>query len=81
MSRRAAHHAGCIVYWAAGALKHTAAAFFIFVSLVFMLYMTAHGLGVCISAATTNPKIGLAIAPALTVILMLFGGFYANVDT
>ena len=23
----------------------------------------------------------LAIAPALTVILMLFGGFYANVDT
>ena len=46
-----------------------------------MLYMTAHGLGVCISAATTNPKIGLAIAPALTVILMLFGGFYANVDT
>lgn len=34
-----------------------------------------------ISAAVPNEKVAFAVAPALLVTLMLFGGFYANQDT
>ena len=40
--------------------------------------LAAQGLGTAVSAACKNEKIALAIAPAITTCLMLFGGFYVS---
>jgi ABC-type multidrug transport system ATPase subunit/ABC-type multidrug transport system permease subunit len=71
---------GAILYWIVG-LNPSASAFFIFCCIVICEGLAAQGLGVAISAAVPEEKIALAIAPMITVILMLFGGFYANVQT
>jgi ABC-type multidrug transport system permease subunit len=71
---------GCIVYWIVG-LNPSASAFFIFVALLFVEALASQGLGVAVSAVAPNEKMAFALAPALTVILILFGGFYVNADT
>jgi hypothetical protein len=71
---------GCIVYWIAG-LNPSAAAFFIFVGIIILAGLTSQALGVAVSAGAPNEKVALAIAPSITVILILFGGFYANAET
>jgi ABC-type multidrug transport system permease subunit len=71
---------GIIVYWIVG-LNPSAAAFFIFVCLLIVEGLAAQGLGVAVSAGAKNEKVALAIAPAITVILILFGGFYVNEAT
>lgn len=71
---------GCILYWIVG-LNPSAGAFFIFCALVLLLSLASQGLGVAISAATKNEKIAIALAPMVTVILILFGGFYVSVDS
>lgn len=71
---------GCIVYWIVG-LNPSASAFFIFVALLFVEALASQGLGVAVSAAAPNEKMAFALAPALTVVLILFGGFYVNSDT
>lgn len=43
--------------------------------------LAAQGLGVAVSAGTPNEKVAIALAPAITVILILFGGFYVNSST
>lgn len=42
--------------------------------------LAAQGLGIAISAGCKNEKIALALAPAVTVILILFGGFYIDAN-
>lgn len=64
---------GCIVYWIVG-LNPSASAFFIFVCILIVEGLAAQGLGVAVSAGSRNEKVALAIAPAVTVILILFGG-------
>jgi hypothetical protein len=64
--------AGTIVYWIVG-LNPSAKAFFIFVALLIVEGLAAQALGICISAACKSEKSALALAPAVTVILMLFG--------
>lgn len=59
-------------YWIVG-LNPAASAFFVFVGLVILEGLAAQALGTAISAATSNEKAAMAIAPALTTILMLFG--------
>ena len=71
---------GCIVYWIVG-LNPSAAAFFKFVCILIVEGLAAQGLGVAVSAGARNEKVALAIAPAITVILILFGGFYVNEGT
>jgi len=71
---------GCIVYWIVG-LNPSASAFFIFVCVLVVEGLAAQGLGVAVSAGARNEKVALAIAPAVTVILILFGGFYVNAGT
>lgn len=63
---------GVIVYWIVG-LNPAAGAFFIFVALLILVGLAAQGLGTAISAACKNEKIAMSVAPALTVILILFG--------
>ena len=69
-----------IIYWIAG-LNPSAAAYFIFCCVIIMEALAAQGLGIAISAACKNEKVALAVAPAVTIILMLFGGFYVNSDS
>lgn len=71
---------GCIVYWIVG-LNPSAAAFFKFVCILIIEGLAAQGLGVAVSAGARNEKVALAIAPAVTVVLILFGGFYVNENT
>jgi ABC-type multidrug transport system ATPase subunit/ABC-type multidrug transport system permease subunit len=70
---------GCIVYWIVG-LNPAASAFFIFCALLIVEGLAAQGFGVCISAVCPNEKVAFAIAPAITVVLILVGGFYVNQD-
>lgn len=43
--------------------------------------LASQGLGIAVSAGSKNEKVALALAPAITVILILFGGFYVNEGT
>ncbi|GAB4813264.1 hypothetical protein N2152v2_000310 [Parachlorella kessleri] len=71
---------GCIVYWIVG-LNPTAAAFFIFIAIIILEGLCGQALGVAVSAAVKSEKLAFAVAPALTVILMLCGGFFVNKDS
>lgn len=71
---------GCIIYWIVG-LNPSAGAFFIFVCILIVEGLAAQGLGIAVSAGSRNEKVALALAPAVTVILILFGGFYVNEAT
>ena len=70
---------GCIVYWIVG-LNPAASAFFIFCALLIVEGLAAQGFGICISAVCPNEKVAFAIAPAITIVLILVGGFYVNQD-
>ncbi|PSC71035.1 ABC ATP-binding isoform 2 [Micractinium conductrix] len=71
---------GCILYWIVG-LNPSAKAFFMFCFLVICEGLTGQGLGTALSAACKDEKVALAVAPVITTMLMLFGGFYANTAT
>lgn len=71
---------GCIVYFIVG-LNPAASAFFIFCCILIVEGLAAQGMGVCISAVAPNEKVASALAPAITVILILVGGFYVNEAT
>lgn len=70
---------GCIVYWIVG-LNPAASAFFVFCALLIVEGLAAQGFGICISAVCPNEKVAFAIAPAITIVLILVGGFYVNQD-
>jgi len=70
---------GCIVYWIVG-LNPAASAFFIFCAMLIVEGLTAQGFGICISAISPNEKVSFALAPAITVVLILVSGFYVNQD-
>ncbi|KAI7840285.1 hypothetical protein COHA_006067 [Chlorella ohadii] len=71
---------GVIVYWIVG-LKSTAGAFFIFCALTILLALASQALGVAVSAACPSEKVAFAVAPGITVILMLLGGFLVTYDS
>ena len=50
-------------------------------AIIILAGLTSQALGVAVSAGAPNEKVALAIAPSITVILILFGGFYANAET
>eukprot|EP00887_Chlorella_sp_A99_P005572 scaffold1.g5572.t1 len=63
-----------IVYWSVG-LRAEAGAFFLFILIVVLVGLASQGMAVAISAAVKHEKLALAVAPAATVILVLFSGF------
>lgn len=72
---------GVIVYFIVG-LNATAAAFFQFVALTILEGLASQALGVAVSAAVRgSDKLAFAVAPGITVILMLFGGFFVSTDS
>jgi ABC-type multidrug transport system ATPase subunit/ABC-type multidrug transport system permease subunit len=71
---------GCIVYWIVG-LNPAASAFFVFVCLLIVEGLASQGLGTAVSAGAPNEKVAFALAPAITVVLILVGGFYVNEST
>ncbi|KAL4425753.1 hypothetical protein ABPG75_009769 [Micractinium tetrahymenae] len=71
---------GVIVYFIVG-LNPAAAAFFQFVELTILEGLASQALGVAVSAAAKTEKIAFAVAPGVTVVLMLFGGFFVSTDS
>ncbi|KAL4445845.1 hypothetical protein ABPG77_009044 [Micractinium sp. CCAP 211/92] len=72
---------GVIVYCIVG-LNPAAAAFFQFVALTILEGLASQALGVAVSAAVRgSDKLAFAVAPGITVILMLFGGFFVATDS
>lgn len=59
-------------------MNPSAAAFFIFCCILIVVGLTSQGLGVAVSAGSPNERVAMALAPALTIVLILFGGFYVN---
>ena len=68
-----------ICYWVAG-MKAEPGAFFIYLSTFMLCLLTAESLGLAISAAIQNIKVALMIAPLITLMLMILGGFYVQYD-
>lgn len=69
---------GVIAYWMVG-LNPYADRFFIFLLISFVMSVTAQSFGQLISAIAPKPEVALALAPVVTTLMMLFGGFYMNV--
>lgn len=58
-------------YWLVG-LNPAASAFFKFVALIVVEALASQGLGVAVSAAVGSEKLAFAVAPGITIILLLF---------
>jgi ABC-type multidrug transport system ATPase subunit/ABC-type multidrug transport system permease subunit len=69
----------CISYWMVG-LNPGADRFFIHILIMIVVIFAAQSFGQLISAIAPRPEIALAITPVITTLLMLFGGFYMNVN-
>lgn len=54
--------------------------FFIFLFLMLLLTLVAQALGLLVSSAFPTQEIALVLTPIINVLLMLFGGFYINVN-
>eukprot|EP00850_Spirogloea_muscicola_P001102 SM000004S14972 [mRNA] locus=s4:536113:537672:+ [translate_table: standard] len=68
-----------IVYWIVH-LQQTAAKFFIFGGIVLLEFTAMNAAGLLVSSIAPTPQVALALGPLVTVIFMLFGGFYVNLD-
>jgi len=71
---------GCVVYWLVG-LNDSPGRFFTFLVILLLIGFAAIGLGMLIAAATPNQDAAQAAAPIVVVLMILFGGFYINVDS
>ncbi|KAK9806141.1 hypothetical protein WJX72_003105 [[Myrmecia] bisecta] len=67
----------CIMYWAVG-FNPSAERFFIFICIHLLQAFAAQALGIAVSAAANSEKTAQVAAPGITVIFILFGGFYIN---
>lgn len=62
-------------------LNPGAAQFFTFIAAIICEALAAQALGITVGAMVKHEKIAFAIAPSITVLLILFGGFYVNAET
>ena len=69
-----------IIYWAIG-FNHSGPSYFSFLIIVFGLSLCSTGLGLSISASASDIHIATTMASPIMIIMLLFGGFYANLDT
>mmetsp|Transcript_5669 Transcript_5669/g.6513 ORF Transcript_5669/g.6513 Transcript_5669/m.6513 type:complete len:408 (-) Transcript_5669:517-1740(-) len=70
----------CIVYWTAG-LNSSISAFGNFVVFMILIGSCAVGIGIACSTFTGSEEAASAAGPGFVVIMILFGGFYINVDS
>lgn len=68
---------GTVTYWAVG-LKPTAEAYFIFLAAFALCILVAQSLGLALSCAIPDVQVSLMVAPMITLMLMILGGFYVN---
>jgi ABC-type multidrug transport system permease subunit len=66
---------GLIVYWTAG-LRPTAEAYFKFFLAFYLTISTAQSMGLWLSIAIPNRQISLVLAPPITLLFLILGGFY-----
>ena len=57
-----------------------ASRFFVFTLMMLTVILTAQSFGIFLSAISPSLAIAQMLAPTITVLLMLFGGFYLNMD-
>eukprot|EP00667_Euglena_gracilis_P001974 EG_transcript_1975 len=65
-----------IFYWLVG-LNPGVGQFFIFMAIIILLNVTACSLGIWISALAPSVSVALALAPAVMLPFILFGGFFS----
>ncbi|KAG2392252.1 hypothetical protein C9374_012504 [Naegleria lovaniensis] len=70
---------GCITYWMCG-LNPTVERFFMFMFILAVITITGQSLGQAIGSLLPNFGVAMAIIPLVNTVLMLFGGFYRNVN-
>eukprot|EP00301_Raphidiophrys_heterophryoidea_P000122 c10063_g1_i1.p1 GENE.c10063_g1_i1~~c10063_g1_i1.p1 ORF type:complete len:733 (+),score=201.68 c10063_g1_i1:101-2200(+) len=71
---------GIIAYWIVG-LNTGADRFFLFLVLLVEVTFCSIGLGVIVSVMSPNEDAANALGPMITIIQILFGGFYINLDS
>jgi ATP-binding cassette subfamily G (WHITE) protein 2 len=69
-----------LLYWIAG-LKKEFTAYVIFVVIMISVALCATAMGLAISALAPTVSAASAMSPSIMIIFLLFGGFYANMDT
>ncbi|EFC47894.1 abc transporter family protein [Naegleria gruberi] len=70
---------GAIVYWMTN-LNPNIERFFMFMFLLGVIGLTGQSLGLMIGTLMPNMGVAMAIIPLVNTVLMLFGGFYRNVN-
>jgi len=68
-----------IAYWMVG-LNPYADRFFLFLLIIVIMSTSAQAFGVMISTVAPKAEVGLAIAPVVLTVLMMFSGFYLNIS-
>ncbi|CAI5992407.1 unnamed protein product [Closterium sp. NIES-65] len=71
---------GIIAYWPIQ-YQRVASKFFLFLVICMLEFTAMNGLGILIGSIAPTPQLALAMGPLFTVVLMLFGGFYVNLDS
>ena len=71
---------GCAVYWMVG-LNPQADRFFNFLVLLLLTGFGAIGVGMMVASAAPSATVAQAFAPIIMVLMILFGGFYINIDS
>ena len=69
---------GCALYWLANLNGNT---FGTFLGILSLHSVTSMALGLMISACVPSVEIGAALGPVVVILLLLFGGFYINLDS
>ncbi|GAQ82936.1 ABC transporter G family [Klebsormidium nitens] len=69
-----------VVYWIVG-FQHDAGKFFRYLLIGIWEFTAMNGVGLLVSAIAPTPPVALALGPLVTVICMLFGGFYINLNS
>ena len=70
---------GSIVYWMCG-LNEAVDRYFMFLLILAVISLTGQSLGQLIGTLLPNIGVAMAIIPLVNTVLMLFGGFYKNVN-
>jgi hypothetical protein len=69
-----------IIYWAVG-LNSDPDRFGIFLFILVLESLAALGLGMIVSVISPSVEAANALGPPIVIVLLLFGGFYINIDS
>ncbi len=66
---------GCIIYWIVGLNRNR---FGLFILILMLEIVTGISLGLAVSAISPNVEVAAAIGIPLTIVALIFGGFYSK---